>query len=465
MTSSRVPQSGPTATAAVARARKKRRRVWSLVGGLLLVVTLIVIAAARRRHAIKPIRVTVEKAAVRSLTHVVTATGKVQPETEVSISPEVAGELISLPFKEGEFVRKGQVIMRIKPDFYAAQVDQQQAALAAAKAASLLCQANLDKAQQDLRRADELYKKKLLSDADYATARTAAEVARANFDASQAQIRQTQGALNQASDQLEKTTVYAPMDGTITVLNSEVGERVVGTGQFAGTEVMRIADLSRMEVRVKVNENDIVNVKVGDHAVISIDAFPGRKFNGTVSEIGSSALTTGGTGDNQSALAASASDEVTNFLVRIHIDDHEPRLRPGMSAIVDIQTQTVHDVVTVPIQSVTVRAEGGKTAEELQKQRDKEAKERTGNAVNVAQERQEARRDREALREVVFVREGDTVRMRPVKTGIADDTDIEIKSGLKPGEEVVSGGYAAVSRLLKDGSKIIIEKPANAGRD
>ena len=268
-----------------------------------------------------------------------------------------------------------------------------------------------------------------------------------------------QGSLNQFRDQLSKTTLYAPMDGTISVLNNEEGERVVGTGQFAGTEVMRIADLSRMEVRVKVNENDIVNVKIGDHTAISVDAFPGRKFDGVVSEISSSALTTGigAASNNQAALAASASDEVTNFLVRIRITDREARLRPGMSGTVDIETETVKDVVAVPIQSVTVRAEGGKTSEELQEQRSKEAKERSGNDLEVVKERQEAKRTLEKLQRVVFVKQGDTVKMRTVETGVADNSYIEVKSGLKTGEEVVSGSYAAISRTLKDGAKVLAE--------
>jgi HlyD family secretion protein len=300
----------------------------------------------------------------------------VQPEIEVGIAPEVSGEIIALPLKEGAVVKKGDVIVRIKPDLYVALVDQQEAALAVAKAASLLSKANLDKADEDYHRADDLYQKKLISDADNTTAKTSREVARANYQSSLATIRQTEGALNQYRDQLSKTTIYSPMDGIISVLNNEEGERVVGTGQFAGTEVMRIADLSHMEVRVKVNENDIVNVKIGDHTNVAVDAFPGRNFDGTVNEISSSALSTGATSasNNQAALAASASDEVTNFLVRIRVTDHEARLRPGMSGTVDIETETVKDVVAVPIQSVTVRAEGGKTTEELQQQRAKEAK-------------------------------------------------------------------------------------------
>lgn len=441
--------------------RKKSRRKWWILGAIVVVIGLVAAAVVKSKQSVKPTTVTTDKAVIRTITHLVTATGKIQPEVEVAISPEVSGELIALPFKEGQAVKKGDVIVRIKPDLYAALVDQQEAALSSARAVSILSKANLEKAEQDFRRASDLYAKKLISDSDYITAKTSAEVAQANFDSSLAQIRQTQGALNQYRDQLGKTTVYAPMDGTVSVLNSEVGERVVATGQFSGTEVMRIADLGHMEVRVKVNENDIVNVKVGDHTTVAIDAFPGRKFEGTVSEISSSALTTGtgGASNNQAALSASASDEVTNFLVRIRIGDRDTHLRPGMSGTVDVETETVKDVVAVPIQSVTVRAEGGKTTEELQQQRAKEAKERTGNDLELVKEREEARRNREKLQQIVFIRQSDTVKQRPVETGVADNTYIEIKSGVKVGEEVVSGSYAAISRNLKDGAKVLVEKP------
>jgi HlyD family secretion protein len=460
MTSDSVPRSDTAAAALAIAARKKSRRKWWIILAIVVVIALIAAAVVKSKQAVKPTMVTTEKAVVRTITHLVTATGKVQPEIEVAIAPEVSGEIIALPLKEGAVVKKGDVIIRIKPDFYAAAVDQQEAALASSKAASILATANQDKAEEDYRRADDLYQKKLISDADYTVAKTSKDVARANHEASLAAIRQVQGSLNQYRDQLSKTTIYAPMDGTISVLNNEEGERVVGTGQFAGTEVMRIADLSRMEVRVKVNENDIVNVKIGDHTAISIDAFPGRKFDGTVSEISSSALTTGSgsASNNQAALAASASDEVTNFLVRIRITDKEAHLRPGMSGTVDIATETVKDVVTVPVQSVTVRAEGGKTSEELQEQRSKEAKERSGNDLEVVKERQDAKRTLEKLQRVVFVKQGDIVKMRQVETGVADNSYIEVKSGLKTGDEVVSGSYAAISRTLKDGAKILVEK-------
>jgi HlyD family secretion protein len=451
---------GAAAAPAIVPAAKKSKRKWWIILGIVVLVVLIAAAVVKSKQAVAPTTVTTEKAAIRSITHLVTATGKVQPELEIGIAPEVSGELIALPFKEGQVVKKGDVIIRIKPDSYAALVDQQEAALSSSRAASLLANANQAKAEEDYRRADDLYKKKLISDADYTAAKTTQEVARANYQASLANIRQVEGALNQSRDQLSKTTIYAPMDGTVSVLNNEVGERVVGTGQFTGTEVMRIADLGHMEVRVKVNENDIVNVKVGDRSVISIDAFPSRKFEGTVSEISSSALSTGGTsaGSNQAALAASASDEVTNFLVRIRITDKEAQLRPGMSGTVDIETETVKNVVSVPVQSVTVRAESGKTSEELQAQRAKEAKERSGNDLEVVNDKSEAKRALEKLERVVFVRQGDVVKLRKVETGIADNTNIEIKSGLKVGDEVVSGSYTAISRTLKDGGKILVEK-------
>ena len=461
MSSDTLPRSDAAPAASAVPARKKSRRKWWIIAAIVFVIGLVAVAVIKSRKSEKPTTVTTDKAVIKTITHLVTATGKVQPEVEVGIAPEVSGEIVALPLKEGSLVKKGTVIVRIKPDLYAAQVDQQEAALTSAKAASILSKAHLEKAVQDFQRADDLYQKKLISDSDYITAKTNSEVAQADFDSSVAQIRRTEGALNQYRDQLNKTTIYAPMDGTISVLNNEVGERVVGTGQFAGTEVMRIADLSHMEVRVKVNENDIVNVKIGDHTNVAVDAFPGHNFDGTVSEISSSALTTGATGssNNQAALAASASDEVTNFLVRIRVTDREARLRPGMSGTVDIETETVSNVIAVPIQSVTVRAEGGKTTEELQQQRAKEAKERTGNDLELVKERQDAKRTQEKLLRIVFVREGDKVKQRRVETGVSDNTYIEVKNGVKVGEEVVSGSYAAISRTLKDGSKILVEKP------
>lgn len=434
--------------------RRKSKKKWIFIGGTILLVLMIVVGMATRKKD-TGIPVTTEKAIVKTITQVVTATGKVQPETEVKISPEVAGEIVELPVKEGDVVQKGDLLLRIKPDYYRAQLDQQEAALAAARAASVLSQAHLAKAEQDYAQSRDLYAQKLVSDAEHLAAKTNFEVARADFESSLAQIRRSEGLVSQAQDQLGKTTIYAPMSGTISSLTSEVGERVVGTGQFAGTEIMRVADLSNMEVRVKVNENDIINVKLDDHTVISIDAFPNRKFVGKVKEI--SASSTSASADIATA-SNTATDEVANFLVKVRIVERDERLRPGMSAIADIETQTVENVIAVPIQSVTVRAEGGKTAEELQQEQSKAAREKSGNDLEIAEERDAARRTRDQLQRGVFIVENGKVRLQPVETGIADNTYIEVKSGVKEDDVVVSGGYAAISRRLKDGSAITIER-------
>src|SRR5688572_25387244 len=313
----------------------------------------------------------------------VNATGKIQPEVEVKISPEVAGEIVELTVREGAPVKKGQLLVRIKPDNYRYQVEQQEANLAAAKATAVQSKAQLLKAQDDFKRTEDLFGKKLLSESDHNAAKTTVEVAEANYENALAQIRRTEGLLSQSRDQLSKTAISSPTDGTVSSLTSEVGERVVSTGSFAGTEIMRIANLDDMEVRVNVNENDVVNVKVGDKARIAIDAYPGRKFAGSVKEIASAARTVG----------QNTQEEVTNFQVKIRIADKDIRLRPGMSANVDTETKTVENVVAIPIQAVTVRSrEGAKTIEQLATDREKKSKETQGegsaNAINEKQQRE-----------------------------------------------------------------------------
>ena len=449
-------QAPASPTAPVQPGKKKSKLKWIIIGSTVLVVLLGGGAYMKSKHTDVGTPVTTDKAVVRTITQLVTATGKVQPELEVKISPEVAGEIIDLPYKEGAKVKKGIVLVRIKPDTYQAQVEQQDANLVAAKAEAVQAKSQLIKAQDDFKRVEDLFGKKLVSDSDYSAGKTGLEVAQANYDNALAQIRRTEGALSQAHDLLNKTIIYAPMDGSLRALERELGDRVVGTGSLAGTEIMRVADLANMEMRVKVNENDIVNVKLGDHATMTIDAFPGRKFAGTVYEISSSAISTGisSSGSNQSL----STDEVSNFLVKIRISDRDVVLRPGMSGVADIETQTATNVIAIPVQSVTVRA-GSKTTEELQQQKAKDAREKSGNDLDVASEREDARRNRDKLDRVVFVRKGGTVEQRKVETGIADNTFIEVKKGITAGEEVVSGSYAAISRKLKDGAKITIEKP------
>lgn len=433
---------------------RRSRTLWFVLGGLLAVAALGGAAYYKNKTSDKGLTVTTEKAVTKTITQLVNATGKIQPEVEVKIAPEVSGEIVELPLREGAVVKKGDLLVRIKPDNYRYQVDQREADLAATRASSVQSRAQLLKLQEDLKRSADLFEKKLISDSEFTAAKAAVEAAQAAFDNSVAQIRRAEGLLKQAQDQLEKTVIYSPMDGTVSARTSEVGERVAGTGQFNAAEVMRVADLSNMEVRVNVNENDVVNVKVGDRARITIDAYPGRKFAGRVKEIASAARTQG----------LNTQEEVTNFQVKIRITDKDVALRPGMSATVDIETKTVENVVAVPIQAVTVRSrEGSKTIEELAQERDKKAKETQGEgaaaAVNEKQQRERERADRDSLQRVVFLRDGDQVRMVAVETGIADTTHLEIKSGIKAGDEVVSGPFSVITRSLKADSKIRIEKP------
>jgi HlyD family secretion protein len=432
---------------------------WLVLGGLVLVVALGVAAFFKKNSTGQVVYVTTEKAVLKTITQVVSATGKIQPEVEVKIAPEVSGEIIKLGFREGGAVKKGDLLVAIKPDLYQAQVEQQEANLVAARASAVQSKAQLEKTQLDLKRNEELFAQKLISDSDIVAARTNLEVAQANVENALAQIRRTEGSLNQARDQLTKTMIYSPIDGKVSSLTTEVGERVAGTGSYGGADVMRVADLANMEVRVNVNENDIVNVKVGDKAVISIDAVPSRKFEGRVKEIGAAAKVSG----------QNTQDEVTNFLVKIRIVDKDVELRPAMSANADIETKTVQNVVAVPIQSVTVRArETDKTVEQVTAEREKKAAQNKGEgaatAVNVKDEKFADKSDKDTFNRVVFVREAGAVKMVKVETGVQDMTHIEIKSGLKEGDDVVSGSFGVITRTLKDGMKVELEKPKKAAK-
>jgi len=431
--------------------RRKSPAKWLIIGGAIFVL-LVVLALVFRRGGKEATAVTTEKAVVRDITQLVTATGKIQPEVEVKITPDsVYGEILALPFQEGDQVKKGDLLVKIKPDFYQAQVEQEEAAVNSARAAAVLSNAKLEKAAQDWKQYQDLYQRKLVSDSDYITYKTNFDVAKADYTSALANVSKAEGSLSQMRDQLSKTLIYSPMDGTVSSRSCEVGERVVATGQFSGTEIMRVADLSSMEARVDVNENDVVNVKAGDHALISIDAYPGRKFNGVVKEIAATG-TTSGTGTQS---------EVTNFQVKIRITDHDVKLRPGMSATADIETQTVKGAVAVPIQSVTVRdLATGKSADEIQQDNAKAAeKDRGDNQASVTNLRDQSRAKSVRLPYVVFIKQGDHVRIQKVDMGISDDTYTEIKNGVNPGDEVVSGSYTAISRTLKDGMKVRLEKP------
>ncbi|HEY2143888.1 MAG TPA: efflux RND transporter periplasmic adaptor subunit [Candidatus Udaeobacter sp.] len=343
-------------TAKQRRTRRKKQIIYGSIGLIVLCIVASVIWSKRE----KPIPVTTEKAIRKTILQTVSATGKVQPETEVKISPEVAGEIIELPVEDGKSVRKGDLLVKIKPDSYKALLEQQEAAISSAKATNLQQKATMVKAEQDLKRAEDMYAKKTISIQEFNSAQAASDVAKNIYESSLHEIERAEAASSQARDQLSKTTVYSPIDGTVTILNSKLGERIVATGQFAGTEVMRVADLNHMEARVDVNENDVVNVKVGDKANVKIDAYGDRKFHGSVYQIANTGKTTG----------AGTQEEVTNFEVKIRIEDHDVTLKPGLSCTADVETNVVKDAVAVPMQAVTIRTgDSNLSPEEIEKKK------------------------------------------------------------------------------------------------
>lgn len=446
---------GPPLAGVVSPRRRKSRRRRKILIGIGAVLLLWIIGAIINSKREKPIPVTTDKATRRTIVQIVSATGKIQPETEVKISPEVAGEIIELPVDDGIAVKKGDLLVKIKPDSYKALVEQQEAAISSAKATNLQQKATMLKAEQDLKRADDMYTKKTISIQEYNAAQAAHDVAKNTYESSLHEIERAQAGSSQAREQLSKTTIYSPIDGTVTVLNSKLGERLVATGQFAGTEVMRVADLNHMEARVDVNENDVVNVKVGDKASVKIDAYSDRRFHGTVHQIANTGKTTG----------AGTQEEVTNFEVKIGIDDHDVTLKPGLSCTADIETDTVKDVVAVPMQAVTIRTgDSNLSPEEIEKKKLKTAQRDKGdnNAefVNEKAEKQAQKEERERLAKVIFLKKGGKAQLVRVTTGISDDTFMEIKNGIQPGDEVISGSYSAISRKLKDGAKVTYDKEA-----
>src|SRR5216117_1532128 len=434
------------------RRRKSRRRRYILIGTVALILLGIIGAIIASKRA-KPIPVTTEKATKRTIVQLVSATGKVQPETEVKISPEVAGEIIELPVIDGAHVNKGDLLVKVKPDSYKALLEQQEAAISAAKATNLQQKATMLKSEHDFKRAEDLFNKKLISEQEYNAAQAADDVAKNTYESSLHEIERAQAGSSQARDQLSNTTIYSPIDGTITILNSKLGERLVATGQFAGTEVMRVADLGHMEARVDVNENDVVNVKLGDKAEVKIDAYGDRKFHGTVYQIANTGKTTG----------TGTQEEVTNFEVKIRIEDTDVTLKPGLSCTAEIQTNEVKDVVAVPMQAVTIRTgDSNLSPEELEKKKQKLTQRDKGdnNAdfVNQRAEKAAQKEERDKIAKVVFLKKSNKAQLVKVATGISDDTYTEIKNGIQPGDEVISGSYSAISRKLKDGAKVAYDK-------
>lgn len=415
--------------------RTKKRNSVIIISGATVLVLIVLGLWLKLRE--KPIEVTTEKAFRKEVVHVVTATGKIQPETEVVMSPDVSGEIIELPVREGQQVKSGDLLFRIQPDIYENQVEQSRAQMNLARAQSLDSRARMLKSSDDFRKADLLYKERLISQTEWLTAKTNAESSKAAYEASRYGIEQNRSLLSQNEERLRKTIVKAPMNGTITLLKSKIGERVVGTGQFPGTEVLRIANLDSMQVEVEVNENDIVNVRVGNPVTVTVDAFGDRKFSGVVREISSSAITK----------AAGTQEEVTNFSVKIRVLNHQRLLKPGMSATADIETNRVPNALVVPIQSVTIREKDTAKVKSEKSAHDEEK------VVQVTTQD----RAPEGLEGVFVVVDG-IVRFRKVTTGMTDNTHIIVLSGLREGETVVSGSFSAITRELRDGSRIRIQE-------
>lgn len=416
--------------------RSKKRTTIILISGGLAVALLTLGVWLKLRE--QPVEVTTERAFRKEVVHVVTATGKIQPETEVVMSPDVSGEIIELPVGEGQQVSTGALLFRIQPDIYENQVEQSRAQANLSRAQSMEAKARMLKSRDDFRKAGLLYQERLISQTEWLTAKTNAESAEAAYEASRYGIEQNRSVLAQNEERLRKTLVRAPMNGTITLLKSKLGERVVGTGQFPGTEVLRIADLDSMQVEVEVNENDIVDVKVGNPVTVTVDAFGDRKFSGVVREISSSAITK----------AAGTQEEVTNFSVKIRVLNHQRLLKPGMSATADIETARVPNALVVPIQSVTVREDASLPAVTGNPERSDDGKVVRATTTS---------RNLEG-REGVFVIVDGRARFRPVTTGMTDNTHIIVRSGIKEGEPVVSGSFGAITRELRDGSRIRLQE-------
>ena len=418
---------------------KKKLFILSGIGAVLLALVLIVLLGSKRENVIN---VQTEKVQRKSITQIVTASGKIQPEKMVKINAEVSGEIILLPVKDGQKVQKGDLLVRINPDIYQAQVDGAEAALVAAKASLALSEANLEKSESEYKRAEELYAKTLMSEQDFVGSKTAYKVAKAQYESAVSGVTQAVASLNQAKESLAKTSIYSPIDGTVSQLISELGERVSGSSFTEGTEIMTVSDLSRMEARINVGENDVVLIAVNDTATIQVDAYPDRKLKGVVYELANTATTTG----------AGTQDEVTNFQVKIRVLDKDIPLRPGMSMSADVQTETRNNVLAVPIQSVTTRTPKTKEAGKS----DSTSKGQKTEAVSADVKNNQANMLEKPI-EIVFVVDNGKVKQVAVKRGISDETTVEIISGLSETDEVVSGSYKAINRDLEDGSTIKID--------
>ena len=440
---------------------KKRKKTILFSVIMLVIVTLALVAIFKKKEAV--ITVQSEKVARRNLTELVVANGKIQPVVQVTLSPEVSGEITELPVKEGQSVKKGELLVKIKPDPYIASKNSAEANYKYSMALKNSSEASLEKTDFEFKRQDELFKHKLISESGWQAAKTEYDVAKATLLGAVQQVEMAQASLARAEDDLSKTTIYSPINGTITKLYSQAGERVVGTATMAGTDIMIVSDLNEMEARVDIGEVDVVLIKPGQNARLEVDSFKDRKFKGVVTEVADSAKNNV-TGTSASASASSSSTDATKFEVKIRIAEKE-EFRPGMSVTAEIETRSRTNVLTVPIQSVTTRlpkepaaGKGGATNNAATNSNQVAANDppATGATNDVKSGERKKPGELPKPKEMVFVIQGERVKMAPVKRGIADDDYVEIIEGLKEGQEVVSGGSKAINRDLEDDKKVVI---------
>ena len=421
-----------------------KKTIYILIGAAVAIIGLLIVLSKSGVIGNKDKGKSVEIANVNATTIVetVSATGKIQPEIEVKISSEVSGEIISLNVIEGQVVKKGDLLVKINPDLYTSGYNRTLSNLSGTKANLSQADASFKEAKANYDRNKTLFEKGIISKSDWDKSVASFEVAKANKQSAYFSVQSASATVNEAKDNLGRTTIYAPADGTISVLNVELGERVLGTQQMAGTEILRVANLNNMEVEVDVNENDIVKIKVGNEAKVEVDAYLKKQFKGVVTSISNSASST---------LTA---DQVTNFKVKVRIlkESYQDLLegkpatyspfRPGMTATVDIITKTRANVLAVPISSVVVKSDT--TAVK-------------GFKVEDEAEKKAAPKSDKKL-ECVFVKVGDKAKIRIIKTGIQDDTNIEVLAGLKKGDVVITGPFSTVSKDLNSGDKVTTDK-------
>jgi len=422
-----------------------KSKIYWISGIAIVLIAVLLVLAKKGVIGKKDEGIEIETAQADEITIVetVSATGKIQPEIEVKISSEVSGEIIDLPVKEGQVVKKGQLLVRINPDLYTSGYNRTISNLSGTKAGLSQADASFKEAKASYDRSKTLYEKGIISRSDWDKAVASFEVAKANKESAYYNVQSANATVKEAKDNLGRTTIYAPADGTISSLGVELGERVLGTQQMTGTEILRVANLDNMEVEVDVNENDIVKVSIGDSTNIQVDAYLKKEFKGIVTSI------------SNSASSATSADQVTNFKVKVRIlkESYQDLLegkpanfspfRPGMTATVDIITTRKEKVVGVPISAVVVK-------------NDTTATSKTEMKVEGDDKKVMAKNDKKF--ECVFVKQGDKAKLVVIKTGIQDDTNIEVVSGLKKGDVVIVGPYTTVTKDLKPGDKVMAKK-------